>query len=278
MRRNFSRLAAAFAVFALCLCASSLSIAENRATNASPDSRANAALAELASSGTLVYRGKTFAKDETAGEPLYRYERRVVAQSNRIIASHVTTDPAGRIVVVEAAALSDDYGLKRLEVNHPQQGFSGHVQTSDDGSSLVYELNQNGRVSTKTEMIAGPVVSGPSLFGFALKHRERLSAGAVIPVRMVVLKDKTTYGFDLRMEPQVSVQPQQQTHDRWVFTLTPSSFFVRLAVAPLRIEFDSRSASPVSYSGLVPPMRRRGEQLVSLDARVEYTAESATYR
>ena len=106
--------------------------------------------------------------------------------------------------------------------------------------------------------LADPVVSGPSLFGFILKNWDPLTAGATLPVRMLVLKDKTTYGFDLKLEKQAKGHTS--------FTLTPSNLLIRLAVAPLRVVFDTSARTVARYEGRVPPMESVAGKLKDLDA------------
>lgn len=222
------------------------------------------------SAGSLVYRGDTFAQRTPAGAPLYRYERRVLPTSTGLTASHITRDPAGRVLITETAQVSPHYATQRFEAVNQQSGFSGSVQISNGGRHLEYELNNNGKISTASEDVSDPVVCGPSLFGFILKHWDPLVAGTTLPVRMLVLKDKTTYGFDLRFDELVNGQA--------TFTLTPSNFVIRMAIAPLRVVFDARSRTAVRYEGRVPPKEEVSGKLKDLDARVEYTSVSPVYR
>jgi hypothetical protein len=226
--------------------------------------------ASAQAAGTLVYRGDTFAQHTPAGAPLYRYERRVLTTPDGLRASHITRDPAGRVVIVETALVSAQYETLRFEATDRQSGFSGSVQISQGGRHLEYELRDNGQRSTASEDVADPVVCGPSLFGFILQHWEPLLAGASLPVRMLVLKDKTTYGFDVKLDKTV--------HGQATFSVTPSSLLIRMAIAPLRVVFDARTKNVVRYQGRVPPMENVAGKLKSLDARVEYTSVAATYR
>lgn len=229
------------------------------------------ALHNPASAGALVYRGSTYAPQAGPNaEPLYRYERRVQVADGILTASHITREPSGQALIVESARMSSDYRLQRLQVLNHQAGYAGTVSVSADGRHLVYELKDNGRLSTSQETVSDPVVSGPSLFGYVLSHWDLLQGGARLPVRMVALKDATTYGFELKYEGQ----NQQELS----FTLTPSSFWVRLALAPLRVVFDASTRRPLRYEGRVPPMEKHQGKLRDLDARVVYSAESATYR
>jgi len=238
----------------------SATVAKLEALQASP---------ELA--GALVYRGATYSlKAPSATEPLYRYERRVVAAPAELTASHITRDPVGRVIIHESATLTPLYEMQRYEAVNQQAGFSGSVQFSNDGQRLAYELNDNGKISKATEEVSAPVVSGPSLFGFILKHWEPLQAGASLPVRMLVLKEKTTYGFDIKAEKQANGQAS--------FTIVPSSFLIRMAIAPMRVVFDVTTRTPVRYEGRVPPMENASGKLRDLDARVDYTPGSPVYR
>ena len=222
------------------------------------------------SAGALVYRGSTFPNRQSMGVPLFRYDRRVLDAAAGTTASHITSDPAGRVIILESATLSNQYDVRRFEVTNQQSGFSGSVHVSNDGRRLEYELNENGKVSKASEDVSAPVVCGPSLFGFIQRQWEPLKAGATIPVRMVVLQEKTTYGFDLKFG--------KSTNDQAMFTLTPSNFLIRMAIAPLTVTLDARTKAPVRYEGRVPPMESVDGKLKSLDARVEYTSVSPVYR
>ena len=220
--------------------------------------------------GTLVYRGDTFIQRAPAGAPLFRYERRVLTNPNGLTASHITRDPGGRVIIAESAQVSPSYETLRFEATNQQSGFAGSVQISKGGRHLEYELNDNGKLSTAFEDVFDPVVCGPSLFGFVLKNWDPLMAGATLPVRMLVLKEKTTYGFNLKFEKLADGKAS--------FTITPSNFLIRMAVAPLQVTFDASTKMPVRYEGRVPPMENISGKLKDLDARVEYTSMSAVYR
>lgn len=222
------------------------------------------------SAGTLVHRGDTFTQRTPAGAPLYRYERRVLSAPDGLTASHITSDPTGRVIIVESALVSPHYETRRFDAINQQAGFTGSVQISNGGRHLAYEINDNGKVSTASEEVSDPVVCGPSLFGFILKNWEPLMAGTSLPVRMLVLKDKTTYGFDLKFDKLANGQA--------FFTFTPSSFVIRMAIAPLRVVFDASTRKVVRYEGRVPPMESVSGKLKDLDARVEYAPTSAVFR
>jgi hypothetical protein len=160
--------------------------------------------------------------------------------------------------------------MRQFEATNQQAGFAGSVQFSNDGRHLEYALNDNGKVSRASEDVSDPVVSGPSMFGFILKNWEPLKAGASLPVRMLVLREKTTYGFDVKFE--------KQTNNQASFSITPSSFLIRMAIAPLRVVFDASTKTAVRYEGRVPPMENVSGKLKDLDARVEYTTVSPAYR
>jgi hypothetical protein len=201
---------------------------------------------------------------------LFLYERRVGTTARGLTASHATSDLKGELLIVETAEYAPNYQMQRFEVTNKQGGFSGSVLVSADGRHLEYSVNDNGKVSTAKEDVGEPVVTGPSMFGFILKNWELLKAGNTIPVRMVVLREKTTYGFDVRFEKEANGQTS--------FSIVPSSFIIRLAIAPLRVVFDSTSRNVRRYEGRVPPMEAVAGKLKDLDARVDYTMVATSYR
>lgn len=222
------------------------------------------------SAGALVYRGDTFAQRTPAGAPLYRYERRVLTAPTGLAASHITSDSAGNVVIVESALVSPTYEVQRFEVANRQTGVTGAVHISHNGHHLEYTLNDKGKASTASEDVSDPVVCGPSLFGFILQNWGPLTGGATIPVRMLVIQDKTSYGFNLKFEKLLNGQAS--------FTLTPGNFLIRMAIAPLRVVFDASTKTVLRYEGRVPPMENVSGKLKDLDARVEYTAMALAYR
>lgn len=220
--------------------------------------------------GELIYRGATFAQNLAGAEPLFRYERRVNTMPTGFEATHLTRDPAQQLVVAESAQFNAAYRLQRFAVQNQQLGFSGTVHVSSDGRHLRYSLNDKGVVSTAEESIDRPAVSGPSLFGFILAHRSALAAGKTIPVRFIVMKEKQTYGFDIRQESAADGQV--------VYSITASSWLIRPFVATMRATFDVGSKTWVRYEGRVPPMQTAAGKLATLDARVDYTAVAVPYR
>ena len=62
------------------------------------------------------------------------------------------------------------------------------------------------------------------------------------------------------------------------FSITPSSFLIRLFVTPLTVVFNSTTSNVVRYEGRVRPMLKVDSKLKALDARVDYTMHAASYR
>ncbi len=226
--------------------------------------------ANPAQAGDLIYRGATYALGATGGEPLFRYERRTTTTPTGLEAAHLTRDPAQTLIIAESAQFNTRYELQRFTVQNQQLGYSGAVQVSADGQRLQYSLNDNGTLSTAEEKIDGPALTGPSTFGFILAHWVELTAGKTLPVRFIVLKEKTSYGFDIRAEPVANGLAS--------FTLTPSNWLIRRFIAPLRVVLDASSKTVVRYEGRVPPMQSVAGKWVDLDARVDYTTVAARYR
>lgn len=226
---------------------------------------------EPAVAGELVYRGDTFSQQAAVGAPpLFQYERRIQATSNGMTATHLTRDLAGGLVVVESSTLSHSYAVQRFDVANRQAGFVGSVKVSPDGRHLTFELSQNGKVSHATEEVVHPVVNGQSLFGFIRVNWAALQQGAALPVRMLAIPDKTTYGFVVKSDGVVDGQVS--------FTLTPSNFIIRMAIAPLRVVFDATTQTLLRYEGRVPPMENVAGKLKALDARVVYTPVMPVFR
>lgn len=221
--------------------------------------------------GELIYQGRTFARDSASAEPLFRYERRVLETPSVAVATHLTRDAAQRLLIAEEARVDSAYRLQGFSAQNLQLGYSGVVQVSQDGRRLQYSLVDNGVPSTAQESIEQPAVSGPSLFGFILAHAQALESGQTIPVRFVVLKDKRSYGLDIRKESSTAT-------GQVVYSIAASSWWLRPLVATMRLVVDRQHGTIVRYEGRVPPMRTVAGQLADLDARVEYTPVASAFR
>jgi hypothetical protein len=222
------------------------------------------------SAGALIYRGTVFEQRAPGAAPLFTYERRFKPSGNGFVSAHITSDPNGEAIIVEQADFTPDYALRRFDAVNRQLGTTGSVVLSNEGRHLEYRLTENGEVSTASETVHDPVVSGPSLHGFILRHWDTLLVGKTVPVRMIVMTKKQTYGFDIRH--------QTQTEGRTSFSIAPSSLLVRLLVAPLTVTFDTATRNVVRYEGRVPPMKVHGGGLEALDARVDYMMNVPVYR
>jgi hypothetical protein len=220
--------------------------------------------------GALIYQGTVFALRGPGADTLYRYERRVRTTPSGISVTHATRDPSGALIIDESAQLSAAYDFQRFDAANAQAGISGSVVSSQGGRHLEYTLNDNGRVSTSSEDVQDPVVTGPSVHGFIRQNWGLLTAGHKIRVRMIVLNRKASYGFDLRMHSRADGQT--------TFSSTPSSVLVRLVIKPLYVTFANPGRGLVRYEGRVPPMQAVGGKLKDLDARVEYRMVSSAYR
>jgi hypothetical protein len=128
----------------------------------------------------------------------------------------------------------------------------------------------DGRWTHASEAVSAPVVAGPSLHGFMLHHWDRLLAGDTVPVRMIVMEKKTTYGFRIRLH--------SRNAERTVFSVMPTNWLLRLAVAPLAVSFDNTTRQVLRYEGRVPPQLVEGGRSRAFDARVDYTMKVAAYR
>jgi hypothetical protein len=225
--------------------------------------------------GALIYEGRVHAPDAAASAPpLYTYERRIAVGDDGLLdAAHITRDAQGATLIVEAARVTPAYALRRFEADNRQQRYRGTVTVSDDGRRLHYELlRDNGTRTRADERIDAPAVSGPSLHGFILQHWDALAAGAKLPVRMVVLDKTTSYGFTIRRHQAADAE------GRRAFSVTPSNWLLRFAIAPLVVTFDERTRQVVRYDGRVPPQRIVEGRALAFDARVDYRAHAPAYR
>jgi hypothetical protein len=220
-----------------------------------------------------IYEGRVFAPDAAPGTPpAFLYERRVTLGEDGLVASHLTRDAAGTLWIDETAHVDNDYALRRFDTDNRQQGYRGSAVVSGDGRRLDFELHtHDGRVRRASQALDAPAVAGPSLHGFILQHWVRLVAGQSVDVRMIVLAKTTTYGFRIKLHSSDA--------ERTAFSVTPTNWLVRLAVAPLTVAFDPVTRHVLRYEGRVPPLLVREDgRTREFDAQVDYTMKASAYR
>ena len=210
--------------------------------------------------GELIYTGEVVPQGETQAR--FRYQRFVEGA----VSTHLTRAVDDEAVLVLQQATHDAaYGLTHFEEIHAQTGLASVVDVNADGS-LSFSVTRGDRVEQSSEGSGDPVVVGPTLFGYVRAHLAELRSGRTLPIRFAVADQGRTYGFSLHLE---------QAEGRAFVVMSARDFFVGLAIAPMRIEFDERGDNVVSYSGRVPP---RLEGLQTFDADVRYAYAAARYR
>lgn len=218
-----------------------------------------------------IYEGRVFVPTAAAdAKPVFTYERLVTSTGDGLVALHRTRDASGATIIEESAQMTPAYTLRRFDADNRQQGFRGTATVSAEGRHIDFSLLRDGRWRHARQTLDAAVVAGPSLHGFMLQHWDRLVAGDTVPVRMIVIAKTTTYGFRIGLH--------SHSAERTVFSLTPTNWLVRLAVAPLIVAFDNTTRQLLRYEGRVPPQLVEGGRAREFDARVDYTMKAAAYR
>jgi hypothetical protein len=224
--------------------------------------------AAITERGEHIYRGRVYAIDGHPAQPTYVYERHVDTQGAALVSTHVTRDGRGVIQLAEAAEHAADYSLASYTLYANQLGQTGSIHV--DGDQVAFRVREGDRERTATEQVDAPVLVGPTLVGYIVDHLDELARGETFSVRMAILDRLETIGFDL----EAVDAPAGRTRVK----MSPSSFLIGLAVAPIYFTYDTQSRSLVRLEGRVPTKVRAGEHWADFDARVEYEMVAARYR
>ncbi len=135
---------------------------------------------------------------------------------------------------------------------------------------MSFERLDGTKRRIRVERVTAPVVVGPTLVGYVVRHLEALRRGESLGVRFAALDRLETIGFELRA---VEAQPGQTR-----IRMKPSSFLVALVADPIYFTFETATAKLVRLEGRVPPKVRDGDAWRDFDARVEYRFVAAAYR
>jgi hypothetical protein len=224
--------------------------------------------ADLTERGETVYFGSSFPLKVASEAPIFVYERRVDAREGAIVSTHITREPSGAIAIVESAAHSGDYALADYTLHANQLGQRGAIHVGPE--QVTFTLSTDEGTRTKSEPANGPVVVGPTLVGFVVRHLAALEAGAAIDVRFAVLDRLETIGFTLK----ATAGAEGQTR----VTMAASNLLFALAIAPIVFTFERATGKLVRLEGRIPPKVRAGNAWADFDARVEYRFVADAYR
>lgn len=217
--------------------------------------------------GESIYFGTVFPLAGEASEPTYVYERRVSRDGDAFLSTHITRTPSGRVELAETATHAADYTLSSYVLHGNQLGVHGRVDVGD-GRVRFHRVDASG-ARDEVEEQDGVVVVGPTLVGYIGEHLDALRGGQVLPVRLALLDRLETLGFDLAIAPAAEGETKVR--------MTPSSFFIRLAVDPIDYTFGS-DGKLVRLEGRVPPKHLVDGRYRDFDARVEYAFVAQQYR
>jgi len=215
-----------------------------------------------------VYFGTVFPLRTAAGEPTFVYERRVGERDGALVSTHITREPSGATAIRESATHSADYALLEYTLHENQLGQTGTIRVERD--QVSWEGLEGAKRRTRVERAGSPVVVGPTLVGYIVRHLEALRASEVLGVRLAVLDRLETIGFELRA---IEDQPGQTR-----IRMKPSSFLVALVVDPLYFTFETATGKLVRLEGRVPPKISAGGKWRDFDVRVEYRFVADAYR
>lgn len=224
--------------------------------------------AEVTQRGETVYFGSTFHLKNAGPEPLFVYERRVEQQGEVMVSTHVTREPSGAVALAEEATHTREYALQRYTLHANQLGQRGTI-VIENGAVTFTVVGENGERS-RVEQQPLPVVIGPTLVGFTMKHLPVLRAKQTVAVRFAVLDRLETIGFELS---EVAGAPGQTR-----VKMAASNVLYALVIDPIFFTFETATGKLVRLEGRVPPKLRAGDGWSDLDARVEYRFVADAYR
>jgi hypothetical protein len=221
-----------------------------------------------AAGGEIVYFADVFPRGTLSEAPMFIDERLVEEHAGVLVSTHVTRDRAGATVIRESATHSGDYDLIEYTLYANQFGQAGTIRVQ--GDRVSYERLEGTERQTRAEHVNGPVVVGPTLVGYIVRHLDLLQAGEELEVRLAVLDRLETYGFKLKA---VEAGPGQTR-----IRMKPSSFLIAMAVDPLYFTFETATRKPIRLEGRVSPEVRDEDGWHAVDARVEYRLVLGAYR
>lgn len=215
----------------------------------------------------LVYVGQVFTLE---GDQVFHYQR-VVSQKGKLLeSSHITYDLNNRPVLVQTALHTPDYKLSEFVSIDLLTGISGFMK-SDGNGKQVYQVTRGDRKKIREDTKHHPLVAGPTLFGFILKHWDTLTGGETLSMDFVLADRGEAMAFVIRHE--------QDTDDSTsTFVIKASNPLFRLFIDPMRVVFNSRTRIPIRYIGRVPPVLEKDGKQIPFDARVEYSYPVTIYR
>lgn len=192
----------------------------------------------MAPASALIYESGT-----DRAKPLFRYVRSISPlASGGIRAETRFTEMNGTLAYTEIAE-SKDGKILLYEWTHHQMEQAGKVEIR--GGKAYYSLKKEGKLETATGDAPENLVMGPTVISFAQNHWQELMAGESLKVRVGVADRLGDYGFRFKREEDSRVEQKGAVR----VSLSPTSFFVSLAVKPIDFIFTKTGAKLLSIDG-----------------------------
>jgi hypothetical protein len=150
--------------------------------------------------------------------------------------------------------------LARYTLYQTQVGEQAEVKIIPKG--VLFRYYKDGKWKEDWEQTSQEVITGPQVVDTLLRHWDMVMAGKNYPVRFAVPERLETFGFRFKVEK----------HDAKITEVhfVPTGFFVRQAVEPVILTFETATKKLFSIKGPTFLKKKVGDKWEELQAEVRF--------
>jgi hypothetical protein len=210
----------------------------------------HASAIELTDAKGIIYEAYT-----SPPNPLFNYLRTVTTSEGITKAVARFIDLSGELVFTETT-ITNQGKIHRYEWEHHLMKESGTVEVK--GGKVQYTIRRGDPVSEETgsKDASENLVVGLSIVTTIQNHWRNLEAGKSLKLRLGVPDRMDDFGFILEKKEDQTNSDNKST----LLLLSPSSFFVSLAVKPIEFVFSKDGTKLLRLRGISPiKIKRSGK-------------------
>ncbi len=210
-------------------------------------------------------RGAVYSlQDGEPGAKIFDVVRRVSRTPAGWAATMEFREPSGVLAVQERVEFSAE--VQPLSYQRRQYQTGGQGTVSVHGESIEYEWrNAAGRTFRESETSDQPLMVGPMMFAFFMRHWPRIKAGETLEFRILVPDRQTSYEFEFQKVDEVVYEGR-----RLAKCELRLAGFLGLFVGDMVFYLDSATGDLVRYTGIVLPKVREGDDWTNVKGVVQY--------
>lgn len=208
--------------------------------------------------------GKIYEMNSGRKKPLFTMNADLKTEKGLTVfnSSYIDSD---NVEALTEEAIFEKLKLQKYAVNQKQLGESYSLNIT--GDNMVFEVNRQGEVKTKSRKLPPNLVIGPFFVPFLLAHWPQLLKGEKVRAELAVLEQMDYFGFVFEKIRDTSVNGIAAVLVR----MKPYSSLVASVVRPIYFTVKPDGSAIIELKGRMLPKNKIGTRFVDFEGEAVFS-------